>query len=98
MNSDNIQSIARAILVASGAWLVNNGYVSAAQWQSVVGAILALGAVAWSIYSNRQTRAANAVAAVTGNPVVVPLIGVPTVADHAPAPTGAADVAKAKAA
>jgi len=98
VSSDNLQSIARAILVAAGGWAINNGYVTTEQWQSAVGAILALAAVAWAIYSNRQTRAANAVAAVTGKPVVVPLVGIPTVADHAPAPTGAADMAKAKAA
>lgn len=97
MNSDNIQSIARALLVAAGGWAINNGYVTAAQWQSVVGAILALGAVAWAVYSNHQTRAANAVAAVTGVPTVVPLVGTPTVANAQPSPTATADLAKAKA-
>lgn len=94
----NIQSIIRAVLVAAGGWLVNNGYFSAEQWQSVVGAVLALGAVAWAVYSNHQTKAANVVAAATGTPVVVPLVGVPTVADHTKTATGQADVIKAKAA
>lgn len=96
--NDNLQSVIRAILTSLGGALVANGYVTSAQLQSAIGAAIALAAVAWSVYSNHQTRAANAVAAVTGSPVVVPLIGVPTVADHAPAPKGPAAVAAAKAA
>lgn len=93
----NLQSVIRAALVAGGGWLVNSGYLSAEQWQSIVGAVMALGAVAWAIYSNHQTKAANAVAAVTGTPTVVPLVGVPTVANAVASPTGAADMAKANA-
>lgn len=98
MNSDNLQSIARAILTSLGGALVANGYVTAAQWQAVVGAVIALAAVAWSVYSNHQTKAANVVAAATGVPTVVPLVGTPTIANAVATPTGAADVAKAKAA
>lgn len=96
--NDNLQSILRAILTSLGGALVANGYVTSVQLQTIIGAVLALGAVAWSVYSNRQTRAANVVAAATGTPVVVPLVGVPTVANHDQTPTGRVDVAKAKAA
>jgi uncharacterized membrane protein YjjB (DUF3815 family) len=92
---DNLQSIIRAVLVAGGGWLVNSGFVSAEQWQAVVGAVMALGAVAWAIYSNRQAHAAKVVSAVVGTPVVTPLVGKPTVSNAVPTPTAAVDMAKA---
>ncbi len=95
---DNVQSIIRAALVAAGGWLVNSGYVSADQLQAIVGAVMALGAVAWAIYSNRQAHAAKVVSAVVGTPVVTPLVGKPTVANAVPTATAAGDMAKAKAA
>jgi len=95
--NDNLQSIARAILTSAAGVLVADGYLTSAQLQVVIGAVIALASVAWSIYSNHQTRAANAVAAVTGVPTVVPLVGTPTVANAQPSPTATADLAKAKA-
>lgn len=96
--NDNLQSIARAVLTSLGGGLVTAGYVDATQWQTIVGAIIALVSVGWSVYSNHQTRAANVVAAATGKPTIVPLVGVPTVANAVPTATGPTDVAKAKAA
>jgi hypothetical protein len=92
--NDNLQSILRAILTSLAGGLVASGYLDAAQLQVVIGAVLALFSVGWSIYSNHQTRAANVVAAATGTPIVVPLIGTPTVTNAVPTKTGAADVAK----
>lgn len=96
--NDNLQSVIRAVLLAAGGFLVKQGIVTDAQWQNVVGALLALGAVAWAVYSNRQAKAAKVVSAVVGTPVVTPLVGKPTVANAVPTPTAAADVAKVKAA
>lgn len=95
---DNLQSLIRAALNALGGYAVANGLVTDTQWTSLGGAILVLLSLAWSWYSNRQTNAAKTVSAAVGAPVVVPLVGMPTVAAHTPTPTGAADVAKAKAA
>jgi len=95
--NDNLQSVIRAILTSAAGVLVADGYLTSGQLQIVIGAVIALASVAWSIYSNKQTRAANAVAAVTGVPTVVPLVGTPTVANAQPSPTATADLAKAKA-
>lgn len=95
--NDNLQSIFRAILTSAAGVLVADGYLTSGQLQMVIGAVIALASVGWSVYSNHQTKAANVVAAATGKPTVVPLVGVPTIANAVPTPTGAADVAKAKA-
>jgi len=95
--NDTLQSVLRALLTSAAGVLVADGYLTSAQLQMVIGAVIALASVAWSVYSNRQTRAANAVAAVTGVPTVVPLVGTPTVANAQPSPTATADLAKAKA-
>jgi hypothetical protein len=98
MGWDNIQSIIRAVLVASGGFLVKQGIVTDAQWQDLVGAILVVVAVAWSVYQNHQANKAKIVSAALGVPVQQPLVGVATVANAVPTATGAADVVKAKAA
>jgi len=61
-----LASIARAVLTAAGGWAVNHGYVQSDQVQQLVGAVLVLLAVAWSLWQKRNAHvdAKNAVAVV----------------------------------
>jgi hypothetical protein len=57
MNSDTIWQIVRYILIAAGTWVASKGYVSAEQWETVVGALGAIFAVAWGVFVKSGTKA-----------------------------------------
>jgi len=54
MNSNQVTSLVRSILLAAGAGLVTNGTISSAELQQVVGLLLSLGSVIWSQYFHNQ--------------------------------------------
>lgn len=69
MNTDQIQSIIRTLLTSGGAYLVTKGIINNGQLQEIIGAILALGSVAWSLWQKRESaKLAKAVAVVNASP------------------------------
>ena len=57
MNSNQIQSLIRSVLLASGAGLVASGKLTDASLQEIVGGLLALGSVVWSQYFHKTPPA-----------------------------------------
>lgn len=53
MNQEQIISILRQIMLVVGGGLVTKGYVDATTLNTVIGALLALGASGWAIYTRR---------------------------------------------
>ena len=49
--------VIRHALTAAGGGLIANGAVTADQWQAIVGGVIAVLGVAWSIYQKRQAKA-----------------------------------------
>ena len=56
MNNDQLTGIIRAILAASGGLLVQRGYVSDQTMTTIIGALITLGAAAWSVHNNRTGK------------------------------------------
>jgi hypothetical protein len=55
MNSDQVKSLIRSVLLASGTMLTEYGIViSQDQWTAIVGGIMALGAVIWSQWFHKS--------------------------------------------
>lgn len=54
MNSNQIQSLARSILLAAGAGLVTNGTITNGELQQIVGLALSVGSIIWSQYFHNQ--------------------------------------------
>jgi hypothetical protein len=52
-----ILGVARHVLTTAGGGLVANGYVTNDEMSAIVGGVLALAGVAWSIYQKHQARA-----------------------------------------
>lgn len=51
----NIASLVRHILTAAGGFLVAKGLASADQLAELVGAVVSIAGVGWSVYNNRKT-------------------------------------------
>ena len=56
MNNDQITGIIRAILAAGGGLLVQRGYVDNQTMTTIIGALITLGAAAWSVHNNRTGK------------------------------------------
>ena len=56
MNNDQVTGVIRAILAAAGGLLVQRGYVDDQTLTTIIGAIMTLGAAAWSIHNNRTGK------------------------------------------
>jgi hypothetical protein len=56
MNNDQLTGIIRAILAAGGGLLVQRGYVSDQTMTTIIGALITLGAAAWSVHNNRTGK------------------------------------------
>lgn len=54
----NISSLIRHLLTAAGGFLVAKGLASADQVGELVGAIVSIAGVGWSIFNNRKNAAA----------------------------------------
>lgn len=58
MNSDQIQSLIRSVLLSSGTLLTAHGIaVSADQWTAIVGGIMAVAALVWSQWFHKTPAA-----------------------------------------
>lgn len=57
MKWDTIWQIARYILIAGGGWLSGKGYITAENWETIVGAIGSVGAILWGLYVKAGTSA-----------------------------------------
>lgn len=55
----NIASLIRHLLTAAGGFLVAKGLASADQVGELVGAVVSIAGVAWSIFNNRKNAAAD---------------------------------------
>ena len=56
MNNDQITGVIRAVLAPVGGLLVQRGYVDNQTMTTIIGAILALGAGAWSVHNNQTGK------------------------------------------
>ena len=63
MTQDEILGIIRHLLTALGGVLVTKGYVDGAGLDTIVGALVAVAGVAWSVYQKRQAAKALAASA-----------------------------------
>lgn len=50
MNWEMVGGLIRHVLTFGGGFLVTNGVLEAAQLETVIGAVIALGGVAWSLW------------------------------------------------
>lgn len=57
MSLEAILGIVRHILTAAGGILVTNGYLSASDSQTIVGGLVAIIGVVWSVLSKRNVTA-----------------------------------------
>jgi hypothetical protein len=57
MNWDDIQGVLRAVIAFGGGYMVAHGYFDNQTVNDVGGAIITLGAAAWSLYHKRQLKA-----------------------------------------
>ena len=56
MNSESLWGIVRHILTTVGGALVTSGYVSEAQLETLVGAVVILAGVAWSVIQKKRAE------------------------------------------
>jgi hypothetical protein len=54
----NLASLLRHILTAAGGFLVAKGLASADQLAELVGAVVSIAGVGWSVYNNKKTAKA----------------------------------------
>jgi hypothetical protein len=54
MNQEQLTSLIRQILLTVGGGLVTKGYLDDGSLQLCVGAVMAIGAAAWAIYTRRN--------------------------------------------
>jgi hypothetical protein len=57
MKWDSIWQIARYILIAAGGFLTGKGWISAENWETIVGAIGSVGTILWGLYVKAGTSA-----------------------------------------
>jgi hypothetical protein len=55
MTWDRVWQIARYLLIALGSFVAGKGWISAEQWETIVGAIGAIGSVVWGLYVKTGT-------------------------------------------
>ena len=53
MNTDQIMSLARGVLLAAGSFAVTHGYVTSSGLEQTVGSVLALASVVWSQWHHK---------------------------------------------
>lgn len=69
MNPDDIQGVIRHVLTTAGGALVTDGILTNGQLSDLVGALMVIGGIGWSIYQKRQ--AAKKLAAANQIPAAV---------------------------
>jgi hypothetical protein len=60
MNWDVIGGLTRHLLTFAGGFLVTNGTISDGELQAVIGGVIAIGGVLWSIFAKRAAGSATA--------------------------------------
>ena len=60
MNWDVIGGLTRHLLTFGGGFLVTNGTISDGELQAVIGGVIAIGGVLWSIFAKRAASSATA--------------------------------------
>ena len=60
MNWDVIGGLPRHLLTFCGGFLVTNGTISDGELQAVIGGVIAIGGVLWSIFAKRAANSATA--------------------------------------
>jgi hypothetical protein len=73
MDQAAVLAILRHALTAGGAYLVTSGCITSDQLTTIVGAIIAVAPVIWSLIQKRQQKVAVIHAAATGQPVQAPV-------------------------
>lgn len=66
MDQDTIMALVRHALTVGGGALVTGGYINDGQLQTVIGGVIVVAGVVWSLIQKRQQKAAVAAAASTG--------------------------------
>lgn len=56
MNKESILGVARHILTFGGGFLTTNGAISASELEIVIGALITIGGVVWSIFDKRTAK------------------------------------------
>lgn len=54
MSMEQIMGVARALLAAGGGYLVSRGLIDPTQLETVIGAVLTVGAAVWSIIAKKK--------------------------------------------
>ncbi len=54
MNSNQVQSIARAVLNSAGAYFIAKGGISASGWEELAGALSLVIGVVWGLYHHAE--------------------------------------------
>ena len=81
MNQEQLTSIIRQLLLTVGGGLVTKGFLDDGTLQLVVGAVMAVGAAAWAIYTRRNN---GLVASAAGVPGVSSITAEPHIASAVP--------------
>jgi hypothetical protein len=81
MNQEQVTSIIRQLLLTIGGGLVTKGYLDDGTLQLVIGAIMAVGAAAWALYTRRN---AGLIESAAGVPKVHKIVTDPTTAAAIP--------------
>lgn len=62
MSSDDIQGIIRHVLTTAGGALVTQGLLTSGQLSDLIGAVMVIGGIGWSLYQKAGQRKALAAA------------------------------------
>lgn len=57
MTQDEILGLLRHLLTTAGGGLIANGWVNSDQWSQIVGGLVTLGTVGWSVWQKKQAQA-----------------------------------------
>lgn len=72
MNSDQISSLIRSILLAVGGFFVGKGIIDASTMTTIVSALVTLGMAAWGIFTKTSTGLVSSAATVPGVAITAP--------------------------
>jgi hypothetical protein len=81
MNSEQISSLIRSILLAVGGFFVGKGIVDTSTMETIVSALVTLGMASWGIFAKTDTAKVASAAAVPGVAIQAP----PSIANAIPA-------------
>lgn len=79
MNSEQITTFVRQILLALGSGLVTKGYVDSATLTAIVGGVIAVGTAVWGLYVRRSS---GLIASAAALPNVAKVVADPSTANN----------------